>query len=58
MLSALIGELSFTVLELVNNPTDYEHLQSYNISTDCKSTVQKHISHEVGLSYHVILLMS
>ena len=44
MLSALNGELSFIVLEPVNNSSDYKHLQSYNISADCKSTVWKNIS--------------
>lgn len=60
VLSALNSELSFIVLEPVNNPTDYEHPQSYNMSADCKSTVQKHISHEVAgtLAYYVILLTS
>ena len=49
MLSALNSELSFIVLEPENDPTDYEYLQSYNISTDRKSTVPIHISHKVWL---------
>lgn len=55
LLSALKSELSFIVLEPINNSiqfnnsTDYKHLQSYNISADCQqSTVRKHLSHEVS----------
>ena len=53
LLSALNSELSFIVLEPENDPTDYEYLQSYNISTDRKSTVPKHISHKVWLCMRV-----
>ena len=57
MLSALNSESSFIVLEPVNNSTDYKHLQSYNISADCKSTVRKtSLARGQTLAYHVILL--
>ena len=57
LLSALNSESSFIVLEPVNNSTDYKHLQSYNISADCKSTVRKtSLARGQTLAYHVILL--
>ena len=60
MLSTLNGELFFIVLEPVslNNPIDYEHLQSYNISAECKkSTVRKpSLARGPTLAYHLILL--
>ena len=61
MLSALNGELSFIVLEPVNNSTDYEHICSHtiNISVGCKSTVRKTslARRSRTLAYHVILLI-
>ena len=60
MLSALNGELSYIVLEPVNNSTDYEHYShTINISAGCKSTVRITSLARRGrtLAYHVILLM-
>ena len=57
MLSAVNSELSFIVLEPVNNSTDYKHLQSYKKSADCKSTVRKtSLARGQTLAYHVIVL--
>ena len=60
VLSALNGELFFIVLEPVslNNSIDYEELQSYNISADCKKSTERKPSLARGptLAYHVILL--
>ena len=44
LLSALNSQLSFIVLEPVNNSTDYKHLQSYNLSADCQKYSTKNIS--------------
>ena len=53
----LNSELSFIVLESVNNSTDYKHLRPYNISANCRSTVRKtSLARGPTLAYHVILL--
>ena len=52
----LNSDLSFIVLATVNNPTDYEHIQSYN-SRPTVNTYSQKISIPRGRAfvYHVIL---